>query len=567
MEKIVKFDVDTIEKIEFDDYSDEEFAIARMGFLSTRPNSHKLIITDEVLRESAKSVLNKWVVADMVNGEPTTHTKKEHIVGRVPKEQEVEFVIDEDGYLRAYVDTVISKIYAKDFCNAFATDNNRAVSVEMKVATPEDDENTVLSFNIVGVTVLGQTIRPSCPNSDITFVRFSDEEANNFFKEQKKKSNATNTLKQFVQERKEQMAEKTYQVDKSKEALSSADWGSYDKAAMRDKIMEAENRAELIKAVYMLVEDGWENAPSEHLKYPVMMLEGDTFVYNREALSSALAYAKQHDEQTVINKVEKIYKMLDLDNSEGKEDEKMAEIEFAAIEINGLWCQLYEAIRGREHWDYCMNSIYEENGQKFVILKDRAGVNFRLDFSLTTDGIVIADEVTKVEIEIVETDDVRKFAEVDDAELMAKYTQFASNEPVVEMGEPIVTIEELSAKITEMEAEIEKRDNIIMENETELNELRQFKASIEAKEKAMAVETVMEEVKSCLSDEQFAEFREEGLASAEFDAWANKVRAACFSALKKAPKKAETVFSFSAPVETQKAEPKDVWERLRTKKH
>lgn len=43
----------------------------------------------------------------------------------------------------------------------------------------------------------------------------------------------------------------------------------------------------------MLVEDGWEDAPSEHLKYPVMELKGDTFVYNRDGLSSALGYAKK----------------------------------------------------------------------------------------------------------------------------------------------------------------------------------------------------------------------------------------------------------------------------------
>ena len=181
MEKLVNFEVDELEKIDFDNYSNEEFAIARMGFLSTKPNSHELKISEEVLRDCAKTVLDKWVVADMQFGEPTTHTKNEHIVGKIPKDQSIEFVYDENGHLRAYVDTVISKIYAKDFCEAFAVDTSRAVSVEMKVEVSESDENEVISFNIVGVTVLGKTVLPSCPDSDINMIRFSQEDADAYF--------------------------------------------------------------------------------------------------------------------------------------------------------------------------------------------------------------------------------------------------------------------------------------------------------------------------------------------------------------------------------------------------
>ena len=69
--------------------------------------------------------------------------------------------------------------------------------------------------------------------------------------------------------------------------------------------MEASNRDSLVKDVYMLVEDGWEDAPSEHLKYPVMCFDGDTLVYNRDGLASALGYANKEKETTVVTKVEK----------------------------------------------------------------------------------------------------------------------------------------------------------------------------------------------------------------------------------------------------------------------
>lgn len=69
--------------------------------------------------------------------------------------------------------------------------------------------------------------------------------------------------------------------------------------------MEASNKASLVKDVYMVVEDGWEDAPSEKLKYPVMQFKGDTLVYNKGGLSSALGYAKAENDSAVVSKVEK----------------------------------------------------------------------------------------------------------------------------------------------------------------------------------------------------------------------------------------------------------------------
>ena len=90
--------------------------------------------------------------------------------------------------------------------------------------------------------------------------------------------------------------------------------------------MKAINKATLVKSVYALVEDGWQDAPSEHLKYPIMQLVGDTFYYNRGALASALAYAKQENESAVISKVEKLYKKFKLNEDEGGEGEEVEDI-------------------------------------------------------------------------------------------------------------------------------------------------------------------------------------------------------------------------------------------------
>ena len=563
MEKLVNFEVDKLEKIDFDNYSNEEFAIARMGFLSTKPNSHELKISEEVLRNCAKTVLDKWVVADMQFGEPTTHTKNEHIVGKIPKDQSIEFVYDENNYLRAYVDTVISKIYAKDFCEAFAVDTSRAVSVEMKVEVSETDKDEVVSFNIVGVTVLGKTIFPSCPDSDINMIRFSQEDADAYFS--KIHEHNLTPLQKFAKERKDNMAEnKSYKVDKSKESMSEKAWGDIDKADLRDKIMEASNRDALVKSVYMLVEEGWQNAPSEHLKYPVMCFDGDKLVYNRYGLASALAYAKQENETAVIKKIERIYKKLDIDNSDRKEDgvEKMSkEIEFAAVAIGDMWDNLWKVLcekhPGPDGYGsiYHIKNIYEDNGQKFAIIVDDC-CEYRLDFYFTEDGLTTSDEIVKVETEIVETDEVKKFAEPDDVEKYRNGDKPEDDDEDDNDDDKDDDEEDVEEKMARLEKEIAEKDHIIMEKDGELEELRKFKQSVMESERAKTVESVMEEVKEYIDTESYNNLRNEGLMCefSEIDAWTNKAKAMCFGAVKKSRQSAKensNIWSFSAPTEIQ----------------
>ena len=559
MEKIVSLAVDDVQKIDFDSYSDDEFAIAKMGFLSTRPNAHNLIIDEDVLRESASSALNKWVVADMFMGEPTTHTKNEHIVGRIPRSQSVEFVYDDDGYLRAYVDTVISKIYAKDFCKAFEQDKNRAVSVEMKIFTDGEDDNIVQRFNIMGVTVLGKSIKPSCPESDIEFVRFSEEDADKFFEKQ---SDSLSQLKNFVEERKQSMAEKyvNHPINTSKDAVYTGEW---DGDEAKKNLVKEKNYKTLAPKVCLRLEEGWEDREVTKLGYPVMGLYDGEWRYSTKALSSALAYAKQNDETEVVNKIEAIYKKLDLDDdSERKEDKKMAEIEFSAVDIGDMWGRLYNAMRETRNWEYGIQGIYEEDNKKFAILIDDAKKLYRLDFSLTEDGLTLADEVVEVKQEFTETDNIKRFAE---PENVAEYRLAdCDDDDDDDEHEEEMSADEMKAKMADLEKDIESRDNIIMEKDAELEELRKFKAEVEEQRKAATVESIMAECKEYMSDEQYKEMRDEGMACkmSEIDGWTNKVKAVSFSAVKKNVKKTnDGLFRFAAPIDNNKKS-NSVWDRI-----
>ncbi len=528
--KMARFSINEVKRINSSEYENSEFAIGKMGFLSTRPNSHQLNISETVLKESAPSVLGKWIVADMTGVvDAGTHTEQEYIVGMVPRDQEVDFVYDEDGYLKSYVDVIISKVYAKNYCAMFESDNLRNVSVEMNVHTSEEDEHEVLDFNIVGVTTLGKHINPSCPGSDIVFTRFSETEANAFFEDCKKKCS---NLENFMDQRKNKMSEeKKYKIDKSKEALSDKPWGEVDKTKLRNDIMGASNKNTLVKDVYMLVEDGWEDAPSEHLKYPVMELKGDTFVYNRDGLSSALGYAKKENVSSVVSKVEKIQRKLGL-FKEGKEaDTEMSTKYFDEIEGRKAWADVIEEVQEHEGRDAYVDSIEKDH-----IIYTKDDVRYRVEADIKVDK---DDKTVDADIhwDTVKKDKDQKMSEKKE-----------------------MSIDEAMAEIDRLSKDVEDNKNIIMDKdkqmkdmEKELSELRAFKEAADKQTLAAFVESVMSEVKDCLSDDKYKEFRDEGLQCSVdgVDAWANKVKAFCFETGVKKKAQKGTMWSFANPVQVE----------------
>lgn len=557
MQKDVKFQLeDAVEYPEWcDNYPEHKFTVFKCCFLSTKPNAHKLDISNDVLRRDAQSILGNMLVAKIQNGDATTHLPSEIQYGYFPREQEIEFV-EEDGVTKAYAYAVVSKHYSKELNNIFEFDNLRNSSVEMTVTMDNDeDEGKVVALDIFGLTVLGKAINGSCPDADIKMVRFSTEDADAYFA----KSDSLSNLKQFVEERKQSMAEKyvNHPINTSKDAVYTGEW---DGDEAKKNLVKEKNYKTLAPKVCLRLEEGWEDREVTKLGYPVMGLYDGEWRYSTKALSSALAYAKQNDETEVVNKIKAIYKKLDLDDdSERKEDKKMAEIEFSAVNIGDLWGMLWTAIEERQNWEYGIQGIYEEDNQKFAIVTDRAKTMYRLDFSLTEDGLTLADEVVEVKQEFTETDNIKRFAE---PENVAEYRLADCDEHDDDdhdddehEEEHEMSADEMKAKMAELEKDIESRDNIIMEKDAELEELRKFKAEVEEQRKAATVESIMAECKEYMSDEQYKEMREEGMACnmAEIDGWTNKVKAVSFSAVKKNVKKNnDGVWRMAAPIEIKK---------------
>ena len=554
MEKNINFQMEEIAPDWLNDYPEDKFTVFKTCFLSTQKNSHNLDISAEVLKRDAKTILGNFLVAKLQYGDASTHLPSEIIYGYFPKEQEVEFEDTEDGIVKAWAYCVISKQYGQEFNKIFDLQNLRNTSVEMKVKVVDDaDEGEVESFDIYGLTCLGLSVKGSCPDAMMTMIRFSQEDADAYFNKMNK-HNLT-PLKKFVKERTENMAEKKYvshPINTSKDAVYTGEW---DGNKAKQDLIKEKNYKSLAPKVCLNLEEGWEGREVTKLGYPVMGLFDGEWRYSTRALASALAYAKQNDEQEVLNKLKEIYDELDL-NEEGKEDdEKMSkEVAFAAVDLNLMWTKINDELRARNYdWHWYIDGIFEQDNKKFVIIRNDGGDRFRINFSYTEDGLFMDDEMVKVDIEFIETDDIKRFSCPEEF----KHLMGEEGEPEEPKDEP----DEKDAIIMQKDAEID-------ELRKELDELKAYKAAIEEKEIAKRVEDILDEVKDYLDDDKYQELRTEGLACGkdEIDAFGNKVKAQCFNAFKKAAKKnADKIFAFSKPIEIQKKDMStmNVWDRIK----
>ena len=498
MERKVSFQVEeAVEVPEWTkNYPEHKFSVFKTCFLSTRPNSHHLDIDDATLRKYASTILGGFLVAKIQNGDSMSHEEDEQVYGVFPRDQKIEFV-EEDGFTKAYAYAVVSKIYGKDFNAIFEGDNLRNSSVEMTVVTEDDaDEGKVISFDLMGLCCLGHRINGSCPDADITMVRFSEEEANAYFSE----NSILSDLEKFVENRKKSMAEKyvSHPVNTSKDAIYEGEW---DGNKAKQDLVKEKNYKTLAPKVCLRLEPGWEDREVTKLGYPVMGLYDGEWRYSAKALASAQGYAEKENETGVLKKIKAIKKKLGLENSDGKEETKMAEKDTEKVDME------------------------EET---------------KVDETKETE---MEETVVKAEDCPCDEDDKHDTEEHEDFE--AKCAQ-------------------LTKDIEERDNIIMQKDEELKQCQTELAELREYKRCMEASQLACKVEAALSEIRGFASESQIDAFREEGknCTLENIDAFVNKVKATCFDATKgNLSKSDDGMFKFSIPVVTEKKS-ESVWDRL-----
>lgn len=499
-ETIKQFSINDVNLFKDDDSAD--FALAEIYFLSDGNNAQNCPIPTEVLKRDAKTVLGKFVVAkfDKWVGDVTSHDTEEVIIGYVPMESEVRFV-EKDGRTFAVCNAIISKIYATEVYTLFKEENYRSVSSEFSCSQPnanEMGEGEVDALIIRGLTVLGRSVKPAISGANMQMKKFSEKEADEYY------SSLNNPLKKFADERDEKLNGKIYKVNKTE--LKDKSWGDVDKTALRNKVMSAKNKSTLVKDVYLLAESGWEYSPSEHLKYPVMELVGDTFYYNRGALSSALAYAKQENETTVISKVEKLYKKFKL-NDKDKED-KMSDI--------------------KEKEDVVMAQEEEtkvDDKEKEVEKKEMSA---KEEKEMGCDKAMSDEKESKDEVKEDKEEDSKEEKKEEEKSMSEQAKEFAESE----------TDKEYIGKMFSQE---------LKGMVSEILELKKFQETRLELDKTNKLNSIMASVKGDLDEKQFTELQSEGVTKtfAELDSFENKVKAFAYEASKGKEKQDDGIMKFA----------------------
>lgn len=390
----------------------DDYAIARINVLSTAKNSHKINITEEILKRSASSLRGKWVIAeyDRFTNDVTTHTEDTHIIGIVPTNARIDFIKDGEDTIMA-VDAVISKLYATDIYDLFKHNNYRNVSVEMSVVNEreselEDGSTDIDDIIYHSICVLGLRYNGSCPSANMKIVQFSEENAENYYKtfsENESDNSATDS----------QEINKEQNMKKKTEAVS-----------MSEEQKEAE------------VESVVEFAESEKDK-------------------------KEDETKESDDKEKEMSECGDKEMSCG-EDKEMSE-------------------------------------------DDKA-------------------EDTK---EDSETEDKDKEMSEDSKELSEKE---AEEEKDKDKDKEFACLEGADVELADGVRKVFSSDKTfavesVFSMAKELKELKEFKADIEKKDKEFAIDKVMAGVKPVLSEKEFDDFRKEGLACDNVDAFTNKVKA------------------------------------------
>lgn len=214
MENKLKMSIDIIDNYKNDE--DVDYAVIRLKYLSSGENSHGINISEDVLKNCADTLVGKPIVAkyNKYKRDVEGHEPDEVMVGIVPHNAVVHYEDSENGVF-AVVDGLISKLYASDVYEIYKKDNNRAVSIEMTADIDENDN--VLSFILHGVTLLGKDINPSCYLASSEIIKFSENDANNFYDKEIKKSE----LKKFANERNNYFGGEC--MDKEKETLETVE--------------------------------------------------------------------------------------------------------------------------------------------------------------------------------------------------------------------------------------------------------------------------------------------------------------------------------------------------------
>jgi ribosomal protein L9 len=180
--KFLQFDIEEFDlQLESDN---SQFATARVQAFSSDRNRHDFICSEDVLQKTASTIYNKPILytIDKNLNDFSTHVSPERslICGFVAPNS-AEFTRLEDGRLGLNVVAKIWKRYAPKVVELFkeTKESKKGVSVEMEVYEVKDRADfltDMISFAYTGICLLGDFVTEASPGANIQMLSFAEKE-------------------------------------------------------------------------------------------------------------------------------------------------------------------------------------------------------------------------------------------------------------------------------------------------------------------------------------------------------------------------------------------------------
>ena len=417
---ILQFDLSS-KQIKFKDILSKEFVELEIWAISdVDPNRNNSHFTYESLKRAVEngSMKNKPIVGFFENNNFTTHEghadydleldkefwnteKGERILGWIRESDPVELV-EKDGLHWVKFRCILCTTYCYAQVKRLLKDRRKKVSVEITVhksSKRDDGVLDILDFTLNGTTILGskngKEVLEGIPGAHLSILENLDTDAlmaqktalsfayeKAFGADENKSGDAAEMQppeqksegKEEIKMENENVVVETkvvenfakddigtnsaLEVDKSKDAMSEKPWGEVDKAELRKRVIAAENFKSIADDVFLDLREGWEDGVEGALKYPVMCIEGEKLVYNRGGLASAKAYAEKNGENAILEKLEKIYNHLELEDGD-MEKEVAEHCEFC----EDYDCKVEEAVPLSAEQNGCPCECPDDNGK------------------------------------------------------------------------------------------------------------------------------------------------------------------------------------------------------------
>ena len=430
-------------------------------------------------------------------------------------------------------------------------DEGNHQSMEVNVFDGYDDKNDglfhVTDAEFSALTILGENIEPCFESSTIEKYSLNKEQFKQEF------SLMLSDIKEqlsFIKQEDIGSGDKI-EIDLTKDSADfDTSWGSVNKTSLKNKILKASNYKALVKACYLVLEDGWEDAPSDKLKFPVCLIKDDKLVLSAKGCESALSFLEKNTSESYYSsaksKLKKYYKKLGLDTSNFQKEEniKMNKKEIAekfsltyeqledevrrVLATVTYVCDDYwygEAYECRKYWlqDYDENFVYVYDCEQDIYVK--------LPYAKQGDDVTISfDKASRVKTqfvdwqgatpegeETVENDDVDGIGEM---EMALKQSYKEKTDVLIEtkVNEAVTSKEnELKA---DYEAKLSEKNTTINDLTEKFNKASEYLTSINTEVedlKAYKLKKVTEE-----KEFKFAEYAEE-LSEEEIKPIKNKI--------------------------------------------